>query len=172
MSDPALDAQVEFIMAGIRREEKWHRRFLSVAKLIATWSKDPSSKTGCLIVDKDKNLVSGGYNGFPRGVQDNEERYNDRKVKYSLVAHCDRNAIDSAARRGVPLRGCTMYLTGPPCNECMKSIIQSGISRVVWPEDNPFENDPATRERWKESIEASELMARESGVEFKRVPEA
>jgi len=152
------------------RSLKWHRRFLDVARLVATWSKDPSTKTGCVVVDQIGNIVSTGYNGFARGVQDTEERYNDRPTKYLFVVHCDTNAIYSAARRGVSLHGCTMYLTGPPCNECMKGIVQAGITRVVWPEDNPFEKDPATQARWKDSIEVTNAMAREAGVEFVRVP--
>ena len=153
------------------RELKWHRRFLNEARAKATWSKDPSTKTGCVVVDDDGAIVSTGYNGFARGVDDKPDRYNDREVKYRFVVHCDTNAIYSAARRGVSLLGTTMYLTGPPCNECMKGIIQSGIRRVLWPEDNPFEKDPATQARWQVSIEATNAMAAEAGVEFIRVPE-
>lgn len=150
---------------------KWDLRFLAIANECASWSKDPSTQTGCVIVDADRNIVSTGYNGFPRGVADVFERYHDREVKYRLVVHCDTNAIYSAARRGVALLGATMYLTGPPCNECMKGIIQVGIVRVVWPKDNKFENDPATRERWKDAIAATYLMAQEAGVIFDRIDE-
>lgn len=153
-----------------RKQLVWHRRFLEVAQLIATWSKDPSTQTGCVVVDPDRAIVSTGYNGFARGVNDSPERYNDREVKYRYVVHCDTNAIYSAAARGVSLRGCTMYLTGPPCNECMKGIIQAGIGTVVWPEDNPFERDPATMERWRVSIETTETMAAEAGIQFLRIP--
>lgn len=144
-------------MGQTERELKWHRRFLDVARLVSTWSKDPSTQTG--------------GNGFARGVDDSEERYADREVKYRFVVHCNTNAIYSAALRGVSLRGATMYLTGPPCNECMKGIVQSGITRVVWPEDNPFEKDVATQQRWQGSIEVSNAMARAAGIEFLRVPD-
>jgi len=156
--------------AEYARRMKWHRRYLDVARLVSTWSKDPSTQTGCVVVDQIGNIVSTGYNGFARGVEDTPERLNDRPTKYLYVVHCDTNAIYSAARRGVSLVGCTMYLTGPPCNECMKGIIQAGITRVCWPEDNPFEKDPATQARWQVSIEATHNMAIEAGVEFVRVP--
>lgn len=151
------------------RELKWHWRHLDEAWQQASYSKDPSTKTGCVVVDDAGSIISTGYNGFPRGVRDLPERYKVRGTKYRFVVHCDTNAIYSAARRGVSLVGATMYLTGPPCCECMKGIIQSGIRRVVWPEDNPFEKDPATQERWQYSIEATHAMAQEAGVEFVRV---
>ena len=153
------------------RELKWHRRFLEQCRGIASWSKDPSTQTGCVVVDQEGAIVSTGYNGFARGINDSDARYNHRETKYMFVVHCDTNAIYSAARRGVALRGCTMYLTGPPCNECMKGIIQAGITRVVWPEDNPFEKDFDTQARWQRSIEVTNQMANEAGVEFLRVPE-
>ncbi len=149
-------------------ELKWHRRFLGQAGYIATWSKDPSTQTGCVLV-KDRAIISTGYNGFPRGVADFEERYENRTLKYLLVVHCDTNAIYNAARRGVSTDGTTMYLTGPPCNECMKGIIQAGIVLVVWPRDNKFETDEDTWRRWFDATQAAELMALESGVDFLRV---
>lgn len=150
--------------------EKWDRRFLDVAKLISSWSKDPSTKTGCVVVNDRRRILSTGYNGFPAGVNDSEERYNDRDTKYKMVAHCDSNAVYSAASEGVSLLGCTMYLTGPPCNECMKAIIQSGIKRVVWPRENGFEKDGTPLQaRWADSINFSFQMAEEAGVKMDRV---
>jgi dCMP deaminase len=102
-------------------------------------------------------------------VFDHEERYADRETKYLFVVHCDTNAIYSAASRGVSLFGTTMYLTGPPCNECMKGIVQVGIRRVVFPRDNPFESDPEVRDRWAKSMRATQDMAMEADVEFIRV---
>jgi dCMP deaminase len=90
-------------------------------------------------------------------------------LKYKLIEHCDRNAIYSAARIGVSLEGCTMYLTGPPCHDCMRGIIQCGIVEVVWPADNKFERDEETFKRWSESFMAMNLLAVESGVRMRRV---
>jgi len=86
-----------------------------------------------------------------------------------VIVHCDTNAVYQAARSSVSLLGATMYLTMPPCNECTKGIIQSGICRVVWPADNPMEKDPALKERWKDSVEASTLMLTEAQVETERI---
>jgi dCMP deaminase len=106
----------------------WHKRFLDLCEHVATWSKDPSTKLGSVIVDDKKRIVSVGYNGFPRGVEDFEERYEDRPTKYLFVAHAERNALDNAP---MMVDNCTMYVTLLPCNECAKSIIQKGITKVV-----------------------------------------
>lgn len=145
----------------------WDEFFLTMCELVARKSKDPSTKTGCVVADPDKRIRSMGFNGFPQGVDDSPARYLDRELKYALIAHCDANAVFSAARAGISLKGCTMFLTGPPCSECTKSIIQAGIVEVVWPKDNPFE-EPGRRERWAVSLDRAEMMATESGVKFRR----
>jgi dCMP deaminase len=106
----------------------WDKRFLDLAEHVAQWSKDPRTKVGAVIVDEKKRVVSVGYNGFPRGVSDSEDRYEDRPTKHLFVAHAERNALDNAP---LMVEGCTMYVALLPCNECAKSIIQKGISRVV-----------------------------------------
>lgn len=135
--------------------EIWDKRFLKLAKEISTWSKDPSTKVGAVIVDQDKKSVSWGYNGFPRGVLDEEERYNDRPTKLSMVVHAEANAILNSSR---PLLGCILYCYPLfTCNECAKLIIQSGIKRVVAPENkNPL---------WESSIKTSLLMYKEANIE-------
>ena len=107
---------------------KWSQRFLDLAEHIAEWSHDPRTKVGAVIVDDQKRVVSMGYNGFPRGVNDSDERYNDRNTKHLFVCHAERNALDNAPHS---VEGCTMYVPLLPCNECAKSIIQNGISKVV-----------------------------------------
>lgn len=124
-----------------KNKEKWDRWFLGLCDYVSTASKDPSTKTGCVIVDKQNRVISIGYNGFPRDVEDNPEWYEDRNIKYPLVCHADRNALDNAP---CEVRGMTMYITGHPCKECQKSIIQKGIGRVVW-----YKSDPAFMERWQ-----------------------
>jgi dCMP deaminase len=106
----------------------WNNRFLDLCEHVATWSKDPSTKLGAVIVDSKKRVVSIGYNGFPRGVDDRHDRYDDRPTKYLFVAHAERNALDNAP---MMVDNCTMYVTLLPCNECAKSIIQKGITTVV-----------------------------------------
>lgn len=149
----------------------WHEFFLGMCIFVAQKSKDPSTKTGCVIVDGSWRVRAIGFNGFPQGVTDVPSRYENRPLKYKLIAHCDSNAIFSAARIGIPLDGCTMYLTVPPCAECTKGIIQAGIRRVIWPADNPFENDEERRARWSESLDLGAVMASEAGVDFVRYDE-
>lgn len=149
-------------------ELKWHLRFLNLAHEISGWSKDPSTKTGCVVV-RDRRVLTTGYNGFPPGVKDTPRRYEDRETKYKLIEHADRNAIYQAARQGISLSGATMYLTGPPCHECTKGIISAGIACVIWPSENSFEKNQQVRARWANSLEASFAMLREAGVEHFRV---
>lgn len=106
----------------------WDTRFLDLANHVAQWSKDPSTKVGAVIANDQHQVLSLGYNGFPRGVEDRESRYNDRETKLLFVAHAERNALDNAF---VDVRGATLYTSLCPCNECAKSIIQKGIKRVV-----------------------------------------
>ena len=132
----------------------WNRRFLSLAEHIATWSKDPSTKVGAVIVDADRRIISTGYNGFPRDVEDLDERLNNRDVKYEMIVHGEINAIVFANQN---LQGTTLY-TWPfmPCSRCAGIVIQSGIRTVVAPyNDNP---------RWQASFELTEQMFREAGV--------
>lgn len=137
---------------------KWDLRFLELAKLVSTWSKDPSTQTGACIVDQDRRVVSVGYNGFAKGVQDHPERYADRDLKYKLIVHCERNAILFAKR---DLTGCTLY-TYPfmSCSVCAGMVIQSGITRCVAPK---IPDDK--KERWAEDMALSEQIFREAGVE-------
>jgi len=106
---------------------KWDKRFLALAKHVAEWSKDPSTKVGSVIVRPDKRVVSLGYNGFPTGVED-DDRLNDRETKLMMISHAERNALDNC---DVPVRGYTLYTTLYPCSDCTKSIIQKGITRLV-----------------------------------------
>lgn len=123
------------------RTAKWDNNFMGLARHIALWSKDPSTKVGAVIVDDKRRVVGHGYNGFPRGVEDSEERLNNREVKYKHVVHAELNAILNS--RG-SVEGCTLYVTLEPCTECAKAIIQSGIRRVVLPQIS----DAEARRRW------------------------
>lgn len=137
-------------------ENRWHKRFLRLAEFIATWSKDPSSKIGAVIVDKNRRLISAGYNGFPIGVAD-DDRLHDRQTKYKIVLHAEENAILFSKR---DLTDCSLYVSGlPPCSHCASLIIQSGIKNVyAWKEEIP--------ERWKESVELTLENFRQAGVEL------
>lgn len=136
--------------------EKWDRRFLELSAHIACWSKDPSTKTGCVIVDQRGRIVSVGYNGLPMGVEDLDERLNNRTIKYEMIVHCERNAIIFAQQS---LEGCTIFTTPfISCSPCAGMVIQSGIKRCVsYVNDNP---------RWKDSFALSQTMFKEAGVEL------
>lgn len=143
------------------REQKWDYRFLDMATLVATWSKDPSTKCGAVVVRPDYSIVSTGFNGFPKGCDDSRDMYYDRDTKLSRVVHAEMNALLQAHE---PLHGCTMYTYppgfGPSCDRCTAHIIQAGITRVVYKRDV---SDFASR--WKEAAERGLAMYEEAGVE-------
>ena len=106
----------------------WHEHFLEMAQLISTRSKDPSTKVGAIIVDNQRRIIGSGYNGFPRGVDDAPERYQDRPLKLQMVVHAEANAILNAVKE---VKDCTLYCTFFPCPHCAGLIIQSGITSVI-----------------------------------------
>lgn len=115
----------------------WDEYFMSIAKLSAKRSKDPSTQVGACIVDSSNKVVSIGYNGMPRGLDDNFLSWNkgeDLDSKYLYVCHAEFNAILNT-RDGSRLNGCKIYVTLFPCNECAKAIIQTGIKEVIYLDD-------------------------------------
>ena len=142
----------------------WDKRFLKLAFHIAGWSKDPSTKVGCIIVGEDREIRSTGFNGFPRGIEDSDERYTNRELKYPLICHAEENAIMHAARIGVSLKGCRAYVTWPPCTRCTRSLIQAGVEEVVYPANLTIP------ERWLEDFNLGRQMFDESGVKVRDVP--
>jgi dCMP deaminase len=135
---------------------KWDARFLHLAEHIATWSKDPSTKVGAVVVRPDKTICSTGYNGFPRGLDDSQHLYDQRSVKIERVVHAEMNAILTAPE---PVKGYTLYCTLLPCAFCAKLVIQAGITRFVAPE--PGED---IKERWQ--FDTSMKLLQEADVEL------
>lgn len=143
----------------------WDSYFLDIAEVVRQKSKDNSSKIGAVIVGLDNQVVSTGFNGFPRGIEEDDPARWERPIKYQYVAHAERNAIYCAARTGVALRGCTLYLVGMgpptyPCVECAKAIIQSGITRVVGKGYKPVP------ESWVEDLKFAGALLLEAGIEY------
>lgn len=138
---------------------KWDIRFLKLAKQVSTWSKDPSKKIGAIAVD-DRSVIAQGYNGFPRGIEDYSERYENRDLKYKFVVHAEMNVIYNATYNGVSLDDATLYVWGlPVCSDCAKGVIQTGIKRVVMPnQDIP--------DHWAESWKLTKEMFEEANVEW------
>ena len=89
------------------KQEAWDKRFLDMARLVAAWSKDPSTQVGAVVVDPDYRVRGMGYNGFPAGIKD-DERLHDRPAKHKLVVHAETNAIATACRHGASFLGCTL----------------------------------------------------------------
>ena len=139
----------------------WDERFLKLAKHISKWSKDPSTQVGCVVVGPDRELRSTGFNGLPRGIEDNEQRLNNREIKYPLICHAEENAIMHAARIGMSLKDCTAYVTWPPCTRCARSLIQAGISTIVYPKDIEIPD------RWMEDFNLSLNMLKEANISLK-----
>jgi dCMP deaminase len=138
------------------QRRKWDLRYLGMAEYISTFSKDPSTKTGAVIVDPNGGVVSQGFNGLPQKIEDLPERLENRELKYKLIIHCEMNAAGFANRS---LKGCTLY-TWPfmSCIRCAVHMIQLGIERCVAPvNDNP---------RWQEDFALSTQMFKEAGVDL------
>ena len=139
------------------KSKQWDEKFLDLAELIGSWSKDPSTKVGAVIVRPDKTVASVGYNGFPRGMNDHPPLYADRDVKMTRIIHAEMNAILHARE---PLTGYTLY-THPflTCDRCAVHVVQAGIVRVCAP------NTPeALLERWGEAFKRARAIYLEAKV--------
>ena len=132
-------------------------RFLADAEAAKSKSKDTSTKVGAVVIDNDYNVRISGYNGMPRGIDDDVPARHERPNKYLWFSHAEENCVAQAARVGVSLKGCTLLVTSLfPCTTCARLIIQSGIRRVVAPwADNP---------RWNDQAAVAVSMLTEAGI--------
>lgn len=140
---------------------KWDKRFMEMAEVISNWSKDPSSKIGAVVVNDERRILATGYNGFPRGIDDTEDRLNDRSEKHPRIIHAEMNALMNALYNGVSVKGSTLYVYGLPiCPSCAKCVIQAGVSRIVIPQGKTDKGN------WQEVWDTQSLpMFKEAGVE-------
>ena len=139
--------------------DKWDKRFIEISKVISKWSKDPSRQIGAIAV-RNRKILSTGYNGFPKGIEDSESRLRVREIKYQYVVHAEMNCIYNAAENGISLKDSTLYIYGlPVCGDCALGIIQAGVSRVVAISHN-------TPDRWKEAIGKTDEIFKEAGVKY------
>lgn len=120
--------------------DKWDRRFLLLARQIGTWSKDPRTQVGAVIIRPDNTICSTGYNGFPKGIDDDPYLYETPKLKYQRVVHAEMNAILTAPE---PVKGYKLYCTLLPCGPCSLHVIQAGIAQIIAPKPCA-----AHEERW------------------------
>ena len=148
-------------MSSLIQSTMWSDKYIKLAKEISTWSKDPSTKIGAVVVGADGQILSQGFNGFPRGIKDSEERLNNRERKYELVVHGEMNAIYNASLNGVSLKDSTIYVYGlPTCNECAKGIIQVGIKKVVAMRPAKYNSD------WDKSNKNAAALFKEANVMY------
>lgn len=139
----------------------WTEYFLNIAEQVKLKSKDKSTQIGVVIVGVDNEVLSTGYNSFPKGLDDNVQERQERPEKYFWFEHAERNAIYNAARIGVSLKNSTIYLTsGLPCMDCARGIVNSGI-KVVWCKT---ECTTKNKDKWVESQIRSLKLLNECGV--------
>lgn len=153
---------------------RWDQHFLRLALFHAAMSKDPSTRVGAVIVGPDREVRSSGFNGFPRGIADLPERLFDRETKLELIVHAEMNALIQAARIGVPVKGCTLYLAatddtgqvwgGPPCTRCTVHAIQAGITRIV---SRPLKPGPS---KWHADLARARGLLCEAAIPLEEVP--
>ena len=145
----------DFLLGDINPigDNKWHHRFLAMSKLVASWSKDPSTQVGAVITEGNR-VVSSGYNGYPNGIDD---KIDPREIKYLKTIHAEENAILFAKRK---LANHHIYVTHFPCSKCASKIVQTGIKKV---------HSPAMSQeflsRWGESFKITEKILADAGVE-------
>lgn len=150
-------------------QKNWDEYFLKLAGTVATKSKDRSTKIGIVLVGQDNEVLSTGFNGFPRGIDDSNDEYHDRPMKYKITEHSERNAVYNAARQGIKLNGATAYLNIDPyhvCSDCARALIQSGIVRVVGTMDTFSGNrrDSSGNDYWEQDCAIGNRLLKEAGV--------
>jgi dCMP deaminase len=148
---------------GIPPIPSWDDYFMSMAYLSASKSKDQRTHIGAVVVGPNNEVVSLGYNSFPRGINDNKPERQLKPEKYPWFEHGERNAIYNATLIGASLKGCKMYTNGVPCTDCGRGVIQSGILEVIvdkeWNEGNSQED--------KEDSDKTLQMFGEAGIKVR-----
>jgi dCMP deaminase len=141
----------------------WDEYFINIAGQVKLKSKDRKTQIGVVIVGKDNEIVSTGYNSFPRGINDDEDERQERPEKYYWFSHAETNAIVNCARIGVSTKGCKMYMScGIPCTDCARNIINAGIVEIVC-----VEGAGASGHIWSEHSKRSLEMFKEAGIQVK-----
>lgn len=131
---------------------KWHHRFLRLALEVASWSKDPNTKVGAVLV-QGRRVIATGYNGFPPTVPDDSALLSNRTLKNALTVHAEVNAILNAARHGQSTEGTTIYTTFFPCPNCMLLLMAAGVKKVV-----ALNAEPSTNPYWQQARETTQFL--------------
>lgn len=140
--------------------EDWDHYFLYLALVASIKSKDPRCRVGAVIASPDKVLLSTGFNGFARGVDDDDTLLADVPEKLKMICHAEANAVMNAARIGVALEKATIYVTKFPCLSCCNAIIQAGISRIYTHDNRYWSDDPLDKEHFRKPI-----VLRQAGIQ-------
>jgi len=141
----------------------WDQYFMAIAEVTGKRSEDPDTNLGCVIVGPDHEIRATGYNSLVRGVKAEESRL-VRPSKYIWMEHDARNAIYNAARCGVSLKGCQIYLLVLPCVDCARAIAQVGITEVIY---SKSKQDAWATPRYKEDTDNAIQMLSEAGVKIR-----
>lgn len=145
---------------------KWTERYLDMAESFGQWSKDPSTKIGAICVGSSGQILSQGYNGFPRGFSDTKARLNNREEKYKFTIHGEMNCIYNAGLNGVSLKDAHLYVTGlPVCSKCALGVSQVGITKVIM--RHPI-NIP---EKWALEYQDTKIVFKASRIQATRFDE-
>jgi len=141
--------------------KEWIDYFVEIADVVRTKSKDKHTKVGAIIVGEDNEIVSTGYNSFPRGLNDNLSERFERPEKYYWMSHAEENAIVNAARIGVSTKNCKMFIVGGfPCTSCARKIINAGIKEIYVP--SPSKDELKNKQKWDEETSRSLQMFKEN----------
>ena len=146
---------------------KWHKRFLEIAHEVSTWSKD-TTQVGAVIIDSNRNPRGFGYNGMPRGLDDQPPERQIKPLKNWLFEHAERNVLYACARNGISCDGCSIYVTHWPCADCTRGIIQAGIQEVIV-DEACMDPSGIFYPKWREQIEVSQSMLNECGIKFSTI---
>lgn len=142
----------------------WEKYMVNICEVIKEKSKDESTKIGVVIVGLDKQIITTGYNSFPRGINDNLPERQERPEKYYWFSHAETNAIINAALNGTSTKNSTMYMScGIPCPDCARNIVNAGIIHIVCKKDQSVMNNP---QKWEELSKRSKMMFDEAGVKI------
>lgn len=146
------------------RQAKWDLRYLDLAHHVAGWSKDPSTKVGCILVRPNNSVASMGFNGFAPGADDDPKLYENREYKYKNVIHAEANALNFLD--GTPAEGFCAYTSFPPCPDCMRLLGEAGVARVVSPPVNIEGHNLEWIDQWKRAVMDSLVIARGFRMEW------
>ncbi len=148
------------------RQDRWDRRYVELARYIANWSKDPSTKVGAVLVRPNNTVASTGFNGFPPGWDDSPELYANRKYKYEHIVHAEINALSFV---NFSAEGFTLYTSFPCCPNCMEAAGKAGVKRIVFPGIDYADRSPEWVVEWNRRIDESLEIARYYNIRIKRI---